>query len=150
MIQSTSYLFDHTNILDFDWVIIDHQFSSDLLTSSTSKQLHIFSLRHMLSDPVHKHLAFLTENKHPALSECNLLNFGPLRQVLYRMQILSIAISHTLHLDRSELRFGTHVQFALLIDIRLMVPSKGNIDDIWLVLALELLNLFRSEVAIHL
>lgn len=66
------------------------------------------------------------------------------------MQSLSIAISDAIYLKRGELCFGTYVQLALLVDIRLMIPAKGNIDDIRLVLTLELLNLLWSEVAILL
>ena len=45
----------------------------------------------------------------------------------------TIFVINFLHFDGGELRFFTKVKFTMGIDIGLMVPTEGNVNDVWFI-----------------
>lgn len=151
MVDSASHLLDVFKVSDFYGCLVNLQLASDLLGGS-AKKADVARCWDFFLDLIQKDFSGRREHKHPVLSESDLSNFDTPAQVeiCYFNEVFPVAIAHSLNLDRAQLGLRTDVQLAVGVDVSFMIPAERHVHNVWFVSTLEVLNLFRREVAVVL
>lgn len=66
------------------------------------------------------------------------------------MQVCSVTITYSFNFDGAQLGLSTDMKLSLLVNICLMIPTKGHVDDVGYICSLELLNLLGRKVGVIL